>query len=101
MGLDITIHRKDIPYGEDIWVNGRSRFGAVRNLMVEKYQYKYGEDLLLTEAMIKDLLTIVHNKIISCGIEDGDVMIYAGFYNNLITVFDSMFEEDWYFEATW
>ena len=41
MGLDITLHRKDTPYGKDFWVNGRMRFGSIRDLMVKKHNYKY------------------------------------------------------------
>ena len=96
MGLDITIHRKDSNYGEDLYYNGRNRYGQIRDLMVEKYNYKYGEDLLLTDEMIKDLLIIVHNKIIELST---DIVIYGQLYNELIFVF--MDVESWYFEATW
>lgn len=101
MGLDITIHRKDTPYGRDFYYNGRNRYKQIKDLMVEKYNYKYGKDLLLTDAMIKDLLTVVHNRIIELSNESTDVVLYGQLYNDLVFVFDNMYVEDWYFEATW
>lgn len=98
MGLDITIHRKDTPYGRDFYYNGRNRYRQIKDLMVEKYNYKYGKDLLLTDKMIKDLLTIVHNKIIELS---PDTVLYGQLYNDLVFVFDNMYVEDWYFEAIW
>ena len=96
MGLDITIHRKDSKYGEDFYYNGRNRYGHIKDFMVIKYNYKYGEDLLLTDEMIQDLLTIVHNKIIELS---PNTVLYGQLYNDLIFV--SMDDESWYFEATW
>ncbi len=101
MRLDITIHRKGTPYGEDYWVNGRIRYASVKKLMVEKYQYKYGEDLLLTKGMIIDLLDITHKLLIEA--DESDMMEYANFYTDLLYVYNKMIRknEDWYFEATW
>lgn len=101
MGLDITIHRKDTPYGRDFYYNGRNRYRQIKDLMVEKYNYPYGKDLLLTDTMIKDLLTVVHNRIIELSNESTDVVLYGQLYNDLVFVFDNMYVEDWYFEATW
>lgn len=101
MGLDITIHRKDTPYGRDFYYNGRNRYRQIKDLMVEKYNYSYGKDLLLTDKMIKDLLTVVHNRIIELSNESTDVILYGQLYNDLVFVFDNMYVEDWYFEATW
>lgn len=100
MGLDITIHRKDSKYGEDFYYNGRNRYRQIKDLMVEKYNYKQNEDLLLTDTMVKDLLTVVHNRIIELSNESTDIVLYGQLYNDLIFVFDNMYEEDWYFEAT-
>lgn len=101
MGLDITLHRKDTPYGKDFWVNGRMRFGCIRDLLVEKYGYKYGKDLLLTKEMIIDLLDITHKHLIEA--DENDIMVYANFYSDLLYVYNKMIysNEDWYFEATW
>ena len=101
MGLDITLHRKDTPYGKDFWVNGRMRFGSIRDLMVEKHNYKYGKDLLLTKEMIIDLLNITHKNLIEA--DEFDMMVYANFYSDLLYVYNKMMynNEDWYFEATW
>lgn len=101
MGLDITIHRKDSRYAEDFYYNGCNRYRQIKDLMVEKYNYKQNEDLLLTDKMIKDLLTVVHNRIIELSNESTDIVLYGQLYNDLVFVFDNMYEEDWYFEATW
>lgn len=101
MGLDITLHRKNTPYGKDFLVNGRMRFGSIRDLMVEKHNYKYGKDLLLTKEMIIDLLNITHKNLIEA--DEFDMMVYANFYTDLLYVYNKMIynNEDWYFEATW
>lgn len=110
MGLDITLHRKNTPYGEDYWFNGRIRFGKIRDLMVDTYKYKAGTDLLLTIEMVKDLLTIT-NKLIIKSMQDPQdfyyVYTYKELYNALIRIADNIFfndddeDEEWYFEATW
>ena len=109
MGLDITLHRKNTPYGEDYWFNGRNRFGKIRDLMVDTYKYKAGTDLLLTIEMVKDLLTLTH-KLIIVSMQDPqkfyDVYRYKELYNALIRIADNIFfdddeDEEWYFEATW
>ncbi len=107
MGLDITLHRKNVPYGKDYWFNGRNRFGGIRDLMVETYGYKYGKDLLLTIEMVKDLLTLTH-KLIIISIQNEqdfyDVDIYKDLYDALIRIADDIYfdeDEEWYFEATW
>ena len=107
MGLDITLHRKNTPYGEDYWFNGRNRFGNIRNLMVDIYNYKQGSDLLLTIEMIENLLNMTHTLIIYSmnNKEDFyDVDIYNELYNALIRIADDIYfdeDEEWYFEATW
>lgn len=109
MGLDITLHRKNTPYGEDYWFNGRNRFGQIKDLMVDIYNYKQGSDLLLTIEMIEDLLTFT-NKLIIEAMQDQqhffDVYIYKNLYDALIRIADDIFfnddeDEEWYFEATW
>lgn len=101
MGLDITLHRKGTSYGGDFWVNGRMRFGCVRDLMVDKYNYQYGKDLLITKEIMIDLLNITHANIIT---SDGfDLSVYMDFYSDLLYVYHKMINnnENWYFEATW
>ena len=109
MGLDITLHRKNTPYGRDYWFNGRNRFGQIRDLMVDIYNYKQGSDLLLTIEMIEDLLNFT-NKLIIESMKDQqsffDVFIYKDLYDALIRIADDSFfndgdDEEWYFEATW
>lgn len=101
MGLDITLHRKGTPYGEDFWVNGRMRFGCIRDLMVDKYNYQYGKDLLITKEIMIDLLNITHAYIITS--DERDLSVYMDFYADLLYVYGEMIygDEDWYFEATW
>lgn len=101
MGLDITLHRKDAPDDKYFWVNGRMRFGAIRDLMVEKYNYQYGKDLLITKEIIIDLLNITHANIIIS--DEFDLSIYMNFYADLLYVYNTMIysNENWYFEATW
>lgn len=101
MGLDITLHRKGTPYGKDFWVNGRMRFGCIRDLMVDKYNYQSGKDLLITKEIMIDLLNITHANIITS--DEFDLSVYMDFYGDLLYVYSEMFygDEDWYFEATW
>lgn len=107
MGLDITLHRKNTPYGKDYWFDGRIRFGKIRDLMVDTYKYIAGTDLLLTIEMVKDLLTLTH-KLIIVSMQDPqdfyDVDIYIELYNALIRIAEDIYfdeDEEWYFEATW
>lgn len=101
MGLDITLHRKGTPYMRDFWVNGRMRFGCIRDLMVDKYNYQNGKDLLITKEIMIDLLNITHSNIITS--DEFDLSVYMNFYGDLLYVYNKMIysNEDWYFEATW
>ena len=110
MGLDITLHRKNTAYGKDYWFNGRNRFGKIRDLMVDIYNYKPGSDMLLTIEMIKDLLTLTNELIIKSmknSQDFFDVYHYKILYDALIRIADNIFfddddeDEEWYFEATW
>lgn len=106
MGLDITLHRKDVVYGKDYWFNGRNRFGAIKDLMVDIYNYKQGEDLRLTVPMMQDLLTMTHKLIIASTQNPNDyydIAIYDDLYNALLKITDDILfaAEEWYFEATW
>ena len=108
MGLDITIHRKGVPYGSDFWINGRRKFGPIKDLMVEKYNYQYGTDHLITWEIWSDLTSIIESKMCEC-IENEkahvteDFYIYNDFKNFLYAIFVDVCDktQNWYFEATW
>ena len=118
MGLDITIHRKGVPYGSDFWINGRIKFGPIKNLMVEKYNYQYGTDYLITWEVWSDLISIIESKMREYIENDEfieneeihvkedfykDFYIYNNFKNFLYNIVDDVRDktQNWYFEATW
>lgn len=114
MGLDITIHRKGVPYGSDFWINGRRKFGSMKDLMVEKYNYQYGTDHLITWEVWSDLISIIESKMRECIENDEfieneevhvteDFYIYNKFKDFLFSIIDDICNktQKWYFEATW
>ena len=59
MGLDITTQ---INGQFDETFNGRSVFGTLRDYMVKKYNYQYGEDMPLNKSIIKDMVNFLINE---------------------------------------
>lgn len=102
MGLDITLHRKGTPYGEDFWFNGRNTYREIRDYMINERNYRYGEDYLLTYLLCEELKTIIINFITT----DEDLskkinLLY--FHNALLEIQHDILSNNtiWYFEATW
>lgn len=103
MGLDITIHRKNVPYGSDFWVNGRRRYGDIVDLMKRKYNYQYGEDLLITWEIHSDLVSVLQEMMLESMDDEVDYFLYNEFYHFLCDIMDDVCDkkQEWYFEATW
>lgn len=63
MGLDIELQvrkNNDIYYCEEF--NGRMAFGNIKDFMLEKYNYQYGEYLKLNLTMIKSIVKKLINE---------------------------------------
>lgn len=103
MGLDITIHRKDVKYGSDYWFNGRNAYREVKDFMLERYHYCYGMDYPLTFNLCEELKVVIAKTMYNNINDNYKVNRLKELFYAIVNVQIDIEQNDtkWYFEATW
>ena len=103
MGLDITLHRKGIPWDKDYYYNGRSTYREVIEFMKNTYYYPSGMDYPLSFTICEQLKGLIVKTILeNINDEMKATKLKAMFYDltNIQIDMDNN-NTNWYFEATW